>query len=137
MVDDAKAHASEDATRKEGIETRNQADALVYETEKNLKELGDKLDAALKANIETEVGKLKEALKTEDAAQIKSAMEAVQKVWHEASAKLYEHAQQAAGQPGAGAGPGFDPGSAGGAQGASGEQAEDVVDADFEVVDEK
>lgn len=139
MVDESKEHAADDQRRKEAIDTRNQADALVYETEKNLKEMGDKLDSAAKSKLEGEVEKLKEALKGEDVAQTKSAMEGVQQAWHEASARLYQEAQQAAGQ---GAGPGTGPGAgtgSGAQAGAAGSEAssDDVVDADFEVVDDK
>ncbi len=133
MVGEAKSHAAEDTKRKEEIETRNQADALVYETEKNIRDMGDKLDAETKGRLETEVGTLREAVNSNDVSRMKSAMESVQKVWHEASAKLYQQAQGgAAGAGAAGAGPG--PGAEGGPQQGGGK--EDVVDADFEVVDD-
>jgi molecular chaperone DnaK len=136
MVQAAKEHASEDTQRKEAIDTRNQADALVYETEKNLREIGEKMDAATKSKIEDELEKLREALKSEDTERMRNSMQAVQQAWHEASAHLYQQAQQASG-PG---GPGTDPGAAAGAgAGASGAHSsnDDVVDADFEVVDDK
>ncbi len=136
MVGDAKSHASEDEKRKAEIETRNQADALVYETEKNIRELGDKLDAATRSKLESAVGALKEAIKSNDAGRIKSAMDSVQQVWHEASAKLYQQAQS--GGPGAHAGAGAGQPGGSGPQGASasGRGGDDVVDADFEVVDD-
>ncbi len=136
MVQAAKEHASEDTQRKEAIDTRNQADALVYETEKNLREIGEKMDAETKAKIEGELEKLREALKSEDIERMRSSMQAVQQAWHEASAHLYQQAQQASGQ----GGPGMDPGAAAGAHaGASDAHSsnDDVVDADFEVVDDK
>ncbi len=136
MVQAAKEHASEDTQRKEAIDTRNQADALVYETEKNLREIGEKMDAATKTKIEGELEKLREALKSEDIERMRNSMQAVQQAWHEASAHLYQQAQQASGQ----GGPGTDPGAAAGAHaGAPGAQSsnDDVVDADFEVVDDK
>jgi len=92
MVKDAEEHAGEDRKRKEAVEARNRGDSLVYEVEKNLKEHADKLDADLKARIEGELGKLREALKGEDAAAITAASESLQKAWHEAAAKLYQSA---------------------------------------------
>ncbi|MBD3236611.1 MAG: molecular chaperone DnaK [Candidatus Eisenbacteria bacterium] len=138
MVSDAKAHESEDRERREAVDARNQADQLVYQTEKNLSELGDKLDPATKSNLEAEVQKLKEALKGNDTAAIRAAMESVSKAWHEASGQLYQSAQQSAGEQSAGgsgaAGPSGDGGGGGSAEG--GQKDEDVVDADFEVVDD-
>ena len=136
MVNDAKSHADDDQKRKEGIDIRNQGDALVYETEKNLKEMGDKLDGDLKAKLESEVGSLKEALKGENTEQIQAAMSSVQQAWHDASAKLYQQAQQ---DGAAGGGPGAGPQDAAGgaAGGGSAKPEEDVVDAEFEVVDDK
>src|SRR5205085_12417900 len=86
MVKEAEAHADEDRRNKEAIESRNRADALAYEVEKNLKEHGDKLDANLKSNVESELAKLREALKSEDTSRITAASESLQKVWHEAAA---------------------------------------------------
>ncbi|MCC6650366.1 MAG: molecular chaperone DnaK [Candidatus Eisenbacteria bacterium] len=132
MVKDAEAHADEDRKRKEAVEARNRADSLVYETEKNLKEHGEKLDADLKAKIESKIGAVKEALKGEDAAAMTTASEELQQAWHEAATKLY---QQAGPPPGA-AGP--DAGAAGpdGAQepGKKKQGGDGAVDADFEVV---
>ncbi|MFN8589231.1 MAG: molecular chaperone DnaK [Candidatus Eisenbacteria bacterium] len=127
MVRDAEAHADEDRKRKEAVEARNRADALVYETEKNLKEHGEKLDAELKSKIESQITVVKDALKGEDAAALTSASEALQQAWHEAATKLY---QQAGPAPGAGAQAGpetaSEPKKKTGGDGA--------VDADFEVV---
>ncbi len=142
MVTDAKSHAQEDQKRKESIDVRNQADALAYETEKNLKELGEKLDSALKAKLEGEVEGLKEALKGEDIERIRASMNSVQQTWHEASAKLYQQAQEAGQAGGASAGPGSSAGAAGAGGDAqrggrsSGAADDEVVDAEFEVVDD-
>jgi molecular chaperone DnaK len=125
MVRDAEEHASEDRKRKEVVESRNQADALVYEVRKNLKEHGSKLEAGLKSRIEDAAGRVEGALKGEDAAAIQSATEELQKLWHEAAAALY----QAAGSS-SGAGP-TEPKPEGG-KGKDGPGG--AVDADYEVV---
>ena len=125
MVNDAESHADEDRRRKEAVEARNRADGLAYEVEKNLKEHGGKLDAALKSEIETKLAAVREALKGEDAAALTGATEALQQAWHQAAASLY---QQAGPPPGgeAGGGPTEPPKKGKGGDGA--------VDADFEVV---
>ena len=131
MVSDAKVHESEDRQHREAVDARNQADQLVYQTEKNIQELGEKLDGATKGKLEGEVEKLKEALKGSDTDAIRAAMESVSKAWHEASGQLYQTAQQSAGGGEAAA----DATGGSGASGASNSQ-DDVVDADFEVVDD-
>ena len=101
MVKDAESHASEDHARREAAEARNRADGLAYETEKNLKEHGGKLDGALKSRIEDAVARVRETLKGDDAAAMTAATEALQQAWHEAAEVLYKGA---AGSPGAGEG---------------------------------
>ena len=125
MVRDAEEHASDDRKRKEVVESRNQADALVYEVRKNLKEHGSKLDAGLKSRIEEAAGRVEGTLKGEDAAAIQSATEELQKLWHEAAAALY----QAAGSP-----PGAGPAEAKPEGGKGKEGPGGAVDADYEVV---
>ncbi len=129
-VRDAEQFANEDKERKEEVETRNQADSMVYSTEKTLKELGDKLSADDKAKVEAEVKAVQEALKGTDTAAIKAASEKLTEVSYEVFGKIYQQAQQEAAANG---GAGFDPNAAnGGAQ-----QGDDtVVDADYEVVDD-
>ncbi len=126
MVKEAEAHAGEDRRRKEEVEARNRADSLAYEVEKNLKEHGGKLDAETKSRVESELGKVREALKGGDTAAISAASEALQEAWHKAAAALY---QQAAPPPG---------GSAPGGGPESGEKkkpgGDGAVDADYEVV---
>jgi molecular chaperone DnaK len=124
MVKDAESHAAEDKAKREQIEIRNRADSLTYETERQLKEHADKLDADVKAKVEAAVGRVREALKGENVDEIKSASEALTAVWHEAAQQMY---QKAGAQPGAGPS-----GAAGDASGGG-----KTVDADFEVVDEK
>ena len=126
MVKDAEEHAGEDRERKEEIESRNRADALAYEVEKNVKEHGDKLDSALKSRLESQIGAVREALKGSDAAAVKSASETLEKTWHEAAASMY----QQSGAPGAAEAEGGAP-EGGGKKKPGGDGA---VDADFEVV---
>ncbi len=99
-VKEAEKYDQEDKKRKEEVETRNQADSLVYQTEKSLKELGDKLSPEDKLKIEGELNHLKDALKGTDVEKIKSATEQLTKVFYDISAKVY---QAAGGQEGAGA----------------------------------
>ena len=128
-VREAEQFAAEDARRKEEVDTRNQADQMVYQTEKTLEEMGDKLDAGDKANIEGELNRVKEALKGTDTQAIKNATEALTRAFYAVSEKLYS---QAGAQPGPDMG-----GAAGGATGAANNGGDDnVVDADYEVVDD-
>ncbi len=128
-VKEAEQFAAEDAKRKEEVDVRNQGDQMVYQTEKTLEEMGDKIPAADKSNVESALGKLKETLKGNDTQAIKNATEELTKAFYAVSEKLY---QQQGGQ----AGPGPDMGGnfGGGQQG--GNDGPDVVDADYEVVDD-
>ncbi len=126
-VREAEQYAAEDSKRKEEIDTRNHADQMVYQTEKTLSEMGDKLDPSDKSMIESEVEKVKEALKGTDYAAIKSATESLTQTFYKVSEKLYGQANQQDGQN-AGAGFGGDTGGAG----AGGE----YYDADYKVVDD-
>jgi molecular chaperone DnaK len=135
MVKDAEAHASEDQKKREEVETRNRADSMVYETEKNLKEFGDKISADTKSRVETAVERVKSALQGSDIEEIKSASEALTQIWHEASAQLYQ--QTTAQQEGPQQGPGYTPqGAPTEEQGEKKSSDEDVIDADYEVVDD-
>jgi len=104
MRKDAESHAEEDKSRKDEVETRNEADNAVYRSEKLLKDNGDKLSGDHKSGIESAVAAVKEALKGSDAAAIKSASEKLNEAWQAASAELYKagaaKAQGAAGQTG-------------------------------------
>ena len=117
-VKEAEQYAQEDKKRKEDIETRNNADQLVYQCEKTLGELGDKVSADEKSAVTAEIDKVKEALKGTDSAQIKAATEELSKKFYEISSKLYQQAQPQGGAQNAG-------GNAAGANG------ENVYDADF------
>jgi len=128
MVKDAESNAGEDKSRREAIETRNRADQRAYETEKSLKENGEKIPADLKDKVEAALGRVREALKGEDNAEVQSATEALETLWHEAAQAMYQSAD-AAGGPEAGAGASGTPGDGKKKSGGDG-----AVDADFEVV---
>jgi molecular chaperone DnaK len=97
MVKDAEAHASEDKKKRQQADVKNRADQMVFETEKGLREYGDKLDPDTKAKVEAAVSRTKEALKTNNSDEIKSATESLTTVWHEAAGKMYQQAQAKAG----------------------------------------
>ncbi len=134
MVKEAEAHAAEDKKQKEAIDVKNQADSLVYQAEKTIKDLGDKADSAKVDEVKSAVEKVKEALKGDDTEAIKKATENLQKPLYEMSAAAYQAADAAAN-------------AAGGAAGATEAQSsdnkgasndDDVVDAEFtEVKDDK
>jgi len=128
MVKDAESHAAEDQKRQQAIEERNKADNLAYTIRKQLDELGSKVDAEQKARIEEHLTKVETAVRSDDTASIRASAEELQKVWYDVSKRLYENASAQ------GAAPQGAPGADGGAGSAGG--SDDVVDADFEVVDE-
>ncbi|MBR4291344.1 MAG: Hsp70 family protein, partial [Oscillospiraceae bacterium] len=117
-VREAEQFAAEDKARKEEVDTHNMADQTIYQTEKTLNELGDKIDASEKASIQSAVDNLKEVNKGTDIQAIKDATEAVQKAFYAVSEKLYQQANPQ------------------GAQGGYQQPGDDgVVDADYETVD--
>lgn len=123
MREDAKAHAEEDRKRKEEIDIKNSADALIFSTERQLKDLGDKLPADDSRKINDALNNLREAYKSGSVATIKPAMEELSKVWQEVSTRLYQQQDGAAQTPN---------------DGASRKTKEgEVKDANFEVVDDK
>ncbi len=130
MVKDAEKFAEEDEKRKKLVEARNSSDSLIYSTEKSIKELGDKVDAAKKEEIEGSIKKLREAAQGDDLEKIEQASEELNKHLHDLSSKLYEQVkqQQEQQQQGQEAPP---------EQEGSGEDADNVVDADYEVVDDE
>jgi len=130
MVDDSKTHEAEDIEKQHKVEIRNQADHAVFSAEKNLKEVGDKIDADTKARIQTAIERVKAALKGENSDEIKSAADDLTNAWHTASQQLY---QQRAHTTGGGSQPGGPNGPGGGQSSAAGDGS---VQADYEVVDE-
>jgi molecular chaperone DnaK len=126
MVREAEVHATEDKKRRESVETRNRADTLVYQTEKNLKEMEGKISGDQKAKLEASIERTREALKKDDDAEVKAAMDELQQRWHEVAQEAYQSASagaeanaQAQGEPGAPP------------------EEEGVIEADYEVVDEE
>ena len=103
-VKEAEQYAAQDKKMKEEVETRNQADQMVYQSEKTLSEMGDKIPEGDKASVQSAIDKLKETLKGEDSAAIKADTEALQQAFYAVSEKLYQQAnpQGAAGGPPAG-----------------------------------
>ena len=128
-VKEAEMYAAEDAKRKEEVEVRNQGDQMVYQTEKTVEELGDKLGADEKAEVESKLAALKQALTGTDSAAIKAATEELTQVFYKISEKLY---QQAGGPQGAG----FDPSQAAGGPQGTAPTGQDYYDADYTVVDD-
>jgi len=129
MVKDAELHADEDRKRRETVDAKNQLDALVHQTEKNLSEHAGDLEAADKIAIETALAEAKTALESDDAATLATAMEKLAQAQHKLAEKMYAQAAQ----DGASAGPGA--GAEGGAEPeATKKPDDDVVDADFEEV---
>ena len=133
-VREAEQYAAEDAKRKEEIDTRNQGDQMVYQTERTLEELGDKVDAAEKAEVESKLNELKETLKGSDTAAIKAATEALTQVFYKLSEKMYQQANPQGGQPGAN--PGCDPNCQSGDCSKGGDNGQQYYDADYTVVDD-
>lgn len=126
MVNDAKSHAAEDKKKRESVDARNTADQMVYQTEKNIKEMGEKLSGEDKSKLEAAVGRVKEALKGDNVDEIKSSTEALSQLWNEMAGKMYQAGEAQA--------------DAAGAQ-ADAEQKQEAKDekveeADFEVVDD-
>jgi molecular chaperone DnaK len=130
MKREAQEHQADDRKKKEEVDTKNQADALVFQTEKQLKEFGDKISAETRGKIENAREALKQAIGTNNAGQIKSAMETLTAAWNEASTQMYQAAT--AGGPQQGPGPQAGPSGTAGAK-----DEKKVEDASYEVVDEK
>lgn len=129
MVKDSEAHATEDRQKKEEISARNETDQLIYQTEKNLKELGSKMDSDSKSKVEAALERAKTAIKGTDTNEILSARDGLNSAWHDAASKIYsqqegaqQQQQQQQEQPA-------------GDKGASTDAGSGAVDADYEVVD--
>ena len=127
MQKEAEAHAEDDRKAKETIEIRNNADNLAYQCEKQLKELGDKVDGASKKNIEDAIEKVREALKGDDSDAIKATYDDLQTKFQEVTTAAYKAAAASAGPI---------PEQEGEAAAEPQAKKDDVVDAEFEVLDE-
>ena len=139
-VKEAERFSEEDKKHKEEIEAKNNADSLVYNTEKSLKDMGDKIDSAEKEKVEAEVAATKKALESNDADTIKAATEKLTQVSYDVFGKVYQQQaqqqqSQAGGAAGGQSGPGEDAGNSGSTGGNQGGD-DNVVDADYEVVDD-
>src|SRR6185437_1232024 len=121
---EARANEASDKTAREKVDKVNQADSLIFQTEKQLKEFGDKLPGYKKAPIESALNKLKDAHKSQDVTAIDAAAAEMNNAWTAASEEMYKASQQAGGQPGGGANQGQQTNAGG----------ENVTDAEFEEV---
>jgi molecular chaperone DnaK len=123
MVKDAEAHSAEDHKKREMVDVRNRADALIHSVDKSLKELGDKISADDRKPTETAVEQLKSAMRNDDVAAMQKAMEELQREFEKVAEAAYKRAGAAGGQPGS-------------AQGATGGAADEKkVDPDYKVYD--
>lgn len=129
MVQDAEKHAEEDKKKKEEVEAKNNADHMIYQTEKLLKESGDKLQPSDKSEIESKVSALKSAIESNNTDNIKKSTDELQASWSKASETLYKQGQQAGGQT-------EQQSQANETTEDTGRKDESVVDADYEVVDD-
>ncbi|QQS37730.1 MAG: molecular chaperone DnaK [Ignavibacteriales bacterium] len=130
MKRDATEHAAEDKKKKESVDTKNNADSLVFQIKKQMEELKDKIPADVKSRLESEVKKVEDAISTNNTDQIKTATDSLNKVWSEVASQLYQ--QAGAGQPGAGqqtSGQASDPQQ-------KADDKNEVQDASYEVVDD-
>jgi molecular chaperone DnaK len=137
-IREAKAHEEEDKAVKEKIQTKNEAEAMVYQARKTITDLGDKITDDEKASLEDKISKLEEANKTDDIEKIKAAKQELEQEFHTYSERLYKQAGGADQPGGAGFPPGFDPSQAGaqpGAQPQPDSGSDDFVDVDYEVSD--
>ena len=128
-MDEAERFADEDRKKKEEVDARNDADSIVYQIEKTMKDLEGKIDEADKSALNDEIGNVRSALNGSDIETIKTATETLRQKSYEVFGKVYQQEAPQGGQPG---GPGF----AGGAGPEAGPGAAGGVDADYEVVDD-
>jgi molecular chaperone DnaK len=127
MINDAEKHAEEDTKARELIDTKNKADAMIYSTEKNLKEYGEKVPGEMRAMIEEKTEALKSAISTNEKAAIEKAIDALTEIWNQASGSMYEAVKEDAEGPAA---------AGGEATGGKASADDEVEEADFEVVDD-
>ena len=126
LIKDAEQHAEEDKKKRALVEAKNNADSLIYSTEKSIKELGDKVDSETKTKVEEITGRLKKAMEGDNAEEITRISEELQQASHKLAETMYQQASQE----------GAAPGAEGAQQANPSSEDEDVVDADFEEVDE-
>lgn len=136
MKKEAKEHAAEDKKKKEHVDTRNQADNLVFQTKKQLDEMKDKIPSDAKSRLESDIKKVEDALKNDNTGEIKSATEALNKTWNEVAQNIYQQ-QGAEGGQQAGGQEQQEGSQQGGAEEGSQQQGESAEDASYEVVDDE
>ena len=124
MVNEAEKFSKEDKEKREAIDTKNQADSIIYQTEKQLKELGDKVEPAIKSKVEAKLQELKETVSKGSTQEIKDGIAALNQEVMQIGQSLYS-------QPGAGASTGAPEGAAGPNNASSNPSGDDVIDADF------
>jgi molecular chaperone DnaK len=131
LIKDAELHAEDDKKKRELVDARNTGDAMIYSTEKSIKDLGEKVDAATKSKVDEAISRLKKAMEGDSASEIQKLTEELTQASHKLAEAMYKQASQQAGQEAGGQ-------QEGGASGASQEKRskgeDDVVDADFEEV---
>lgn len=132
MKREAESHAADDKKRREVIDLKNQGESLAYQTEKSLKDYGDKVSGDIRGQIESALTNLRDALKSDDGDRIKKSMDNLNQVSHKLAEEMYKSSATAAGAPGTGGpGPGGDRATAGAAS--EGKKEDDVIDAEYEV----
>ncbi|MDP2861769.1 MAG: molecular chaperone DnaK [Desulfobacterales bacterium] len=135
LIKDAELHAEDDKKKREVVDARNTGDALIYSTEKSIKDLGEKVDAATKSKVDEAINRLKKAMESESASEIKKLTEELTQVSHKLAEAMYKQASQQAGQAGEQqAGEQAGGGDSGASQEKRSKGEDDVVDADFEEV---
>jgi molecular chaperone DnaK len=131
MKRDAEQHASEDKKRRETIDVKNRAEAVVYDTEKSLREHGDKVGADVRGSIESALNSLKDAIKSDEGDRIKKSLDSLQQVSQKLGEEMYKSAAAKGGPGAAGPGPGPESSTDRGTTG--GKKDDDVIDAEYEV----
>ncbi len=135
MKKTAEEHAAEDKSKREEVETRNQADNLVFQSKKQLQEFGDKIPEDKRKPLEEAIQKLESSAKTASLAELKSQIEALNKIWGEAATFMYQQQAQSAQQPGTQQQ--SEPQAGGQQQGPNGSQTDTAENADYEIIDDK
>ncbi len=131
LIKDAELHAEDDKKKRELVDARNTGDAMIYSTEKSIKDLGDKVDAATKSSVDEAIKRLKKAMEGENTSEIQKLTEELTQASHKLAEAMYKQASQQAGQAGGGE---HAEGAAGASQEKRSKGDDDVVDADFEEV---
>ncbi|MBI4410830.1 MAG: molecular chaperone DnaK [Gemmatimonadetes bacterium] len=137
MVKDAESHADEDRKRREKVETRNQLDSLIYQVEKDVKEWGDRVSADARTRLDNALERAKKALKQDDPGELGRARDELMQAFSAAGQQIYQAAQAAQQAAGPGAGPSGGPGPQAEAGAAPAGEKEEVVEADYEIVEEE